>query len=86
MWSSIVDDFVLLDATREAMIEFSIAERSEEIRRSTNEICDRLDRGEKQHAMLGHTWEEALAWRKQIHGELAMPELTAKPEQDKFDV
>jgi GH25 family lysozyme M1 (1,4-beta-N-acetylmuramidase) len=47
IWSTIVDDIIACDMTREDYINMRVEEEKEKITKDINEICDYLDRGEK---------------------------------------
>lgn len=68
IWSSIVDNFIITDATPEEYIQFRIAEESERVRKDITEIVDKLEAGTK----IGYynlSWEEALEEIKERHGD-----------------
>lgn len=67
IWSSIVDNFIITDATPEEYIQFRIAEESERVRKEITEIVDKLEAGTR----IGYynlSWEEALEEIKERHG------------------
>jgi hypothetical protein len=68
VYSTIVDNFVLLDATREDLIE----DRVEECKRRATEEVDRvlseLKSGGRPYYQFTQTFEETCDWIKQIHG------------------
>lgn len=75
-WSSVVDDFVLLDATREEIIQAAITEYTKFITDQVNGICDSFDKGElppSYHKPFVLAWEDALELRKKVHGDSVVP-------------
>lgn len=67
VWSTVVDDFVILHATREEIIEEWVKEETDRIRLAVNEKCDEIDAGRKAYYQFTKTWDEALRWRKEVH-------------------
>lgn len=47
VWSTIVDDIIAYDMTREDYINMRVEEERERFEKDINEICDCLDKGEK---------------------------------------
>lgn len=47
LWSSIVDDFTLIDATPEEVIETLVERQRRQITSHVNTVCSALQRGEK---------------------------------------
>ena len=71
VWSTIVDDFIIIDATPEEIIEIYIEEKSEEIKRSVYEVVDLLDQNKKPfYYSYDMTYEEACELRNRIHGDV----------------
>ena len=67
VWSTIVDNFILDDATKQEYIAIRIKEETEKINETVTRIVDRLDSGKRQsYASL--TWEEALKEIEYRHG------------------
>ena len=68
VWSTLVDDFIITDATPEEYIQFRIEEESIRIRKDILEISDKLNRG----VGVGYfdvTWNQALTTISEKHGE-----------------
>lgn len=80
IWSTIVDHFIMTDATKEEYIQFRIDEESERIRKDINEIVDELDKGQR-HSYRAYTWEEALARLEEIHGNEELQKLLERVEK-----
>jgi len=72
VFSSIVDNFIILDATKQDIIEYYVKEQTHEITMRTNNIIERLEKGEKPYYQFTKTWTMALDWIKQVHGEDAI--------------
>lgn len=67
IWSSIVDDFILDQATKLAVIEFETTNATIELRDRLENVFNKLDKGEK--SPLGMTYDdclEAIAIRKEL--------------------
>lgn len=69
IWSSIVDDFVLVNATREDIIQYYIKESEKNIRLSVYTEMDALDSGERPHAQFTKSFRQAIDWIGEVHGE-----------------
>jgi len=67
IWSTIVDNFIMTDVTKEEYIAFRIQEETERVEKDINDIVDRLDTGQRQ-SYTAHNWEEALRQLEYIHG------------------
>ncbi len=67
-WSSIVSDFVILDATPEQIIAIRVEEARVEITRKVGEVVGKLEKGEASYYQFTKTWDEACAWAKEVHG------------------
>ncbi len=64
LWSSIVDDFIMLDATPDDIIKMEVEEASDDINRRIHKIIDQLDRGEKPYYQHTMTYDEAMQNRR----------------------
>ncbi|MFM9373292.1 hypothetical protein [Streptomyces sp. Da 82-17] len=76
VFSSVVDSFVLLDATPEELTDWYAAEAEREARARTQRLLDRLqERGPQQvygrHAL---TWSDAARLHKEHAPEVPLPE------------
>ena len=67
VWSSLVDDFIITEATPEEYIQFRISEESQRIRKEITEIVDKLDQNIP-IAYFDMTWEKALEKIEKVHG------------------
>ncbi|MDP3910719.1 MAG: hypothetical protein Q8Q14_10035 [Gemmatimonadales bacterium] len=67
VWSSIVNDFVLLDATPEQIIEGRVQASREGHEAQVRRVIKKLAAGEKPYFQFTMTWEEACAWRDKCH-------------------
>jgi len=61
VFSSIVDAFVLLHATREEIIEDWLRDKRERLTEDVNKVCDKLDAGIPAYYQFTKSWEDALA-------------------------
>jgi len=67
IWSSIVDNFIMTDATPEEYIQFRIEEESNRIKKDITEIVEKLEAGTK----IGYydlSWDSALKEIEERHG------------------
>lgn len=78
IWSSIVDDFVFLNATMEDIIQYYVEKFKKDIRISVKTEIDALDGGEKPYAQFTKTFREAIDCIRKVHG----PERQAKREKE----
>jgi len=89
IWSTIVDDFIATDATREEIINDYISERDTSLReeqsKKLNDIMDKLDAGEKPCGGYDHSWQHDLAWAVFIHGDHYVKELTEGLSKEDYD-
>jgi len=67
IWSTIVDTFIMTDATPEEYIAFRIEEETERVKKDLTEIFAKLDKGER-YAHTVYQWDEALKILEEIHG------------------
>lgn len=67
IWSTIVDNFIMTDATPEEYIEFRIKEETERIKREIPEIINKLNNNIKV-GYFDQTWESALERIRKVHG------------------
>lgn len=75
VFSSMVNDFIYINCTKEEIINFFIEEATKEITRGVNEKIDALEKGEKPYYQFTKTWEEALKIIKSIHSQKHVSEL-----------
>ncbi len=70
IWSSIVDDFILVDITKEEYVQFSIVKAEKEVRKDLDEVFKAVDSGHPEMIYLNFamTYEEALERKKEVHG------------------
>ena len=67
IWSSIVDNFIITDCTKEEYIEFAINEEKEKIKEQLNEIFEIIEEGGKPYFQFTKTYEDCLETIKSIH-------------------
>jgi len=70
VWSTVVDDFIRMNMTREKLVKFLVDREEERILSEVNRICDQLDKGEEPYFQFTKSWEEALRIRHSVHGRL----------------
>jgi hypothetical protein len=63
MWSSIVDDFLIVDATEEEIIEWSARDAYEAEQEEMTEIIEALKAG-RRHRRSWISWKEALRTKR----------------------
>jgi hypothetical protein len=68
IWSSIVDDFIFDDITKEEYMEFRLAESKKEVKKDLEEIFDKIDNGKNVYYQFAMTYKDALAWKDRVHG------------------
>lgn len=69
VWSTVVDDFTLLDAKPSEIIEYFLEAEREVLTPRVQDICYRLSlqNGSKPYHQFTMSWEEACALRDRIH-------------------
>jgi hypothetical protein len=68
LWSSVVDAFVLIDATPEEIVEHWLAEEATRLRSRVAEIVQQLNEGKRPYLQFQMSWPEALKTYRDIHG------------------
>ncbi len=71
IFSSVIDDFIILDANKDELIEFYVDSAREEITERFDRMFGYYDRGQTPPIYAGGpsiTWMEAINRRKEIHG------------------
>jgi len=69
VFSSIVDHFIMWDATPEAIIEDRVQEFREQTEKAVRETCRRLDEGDpKVYRQFTMTWDEAIKDIRERYG------------------
>ena len=83
VWSSIVDDFVLVDSTKEGLIRFALREIEQDIRESTDEVIAKLDAGKKPYHQFTCSFDDCLRLIRETHGDGAetLRHFKRKPEE-----
>lgn len=66
IWSSVVNNFVYTNLTREQYIEIRIAEEAQRIKEEIYRIITDLDNGEKPYQIFTKTYEECLEIIKEV--------------------
>ena len=68
IWSSIVDNFILLDAEPEEIVEEFLSSAKQGIKFETDRIFKALNKGDRPYYQFTKTWEEAIKEVKRVHG------------------
>jgi len=69
IWSSVVDDFVLMDATRQDVVNYLLRDSKQQIERHVDSVIGRLTKGEKPAGQFTLTFDEAMRIRNEKGGE-----------------
>jgi len=68
IWSTIVDNFILIDASEEDIVKHFITEATEEIEKDVKHTINELNSGKKPYNRFAMTWKEALKKIEEVHG------------------
>ena len=73
LWSTIVDDFIVLDATPEELVDFAVNEAAKKARENVEDILYHLMAGhpEQIYGQSTMTWQEACLESQRRHGRKA---------------
>ena len=71
VWSSVVDDFILINATPQDIVSDSLDRERERITERVNAVVSRLENNEKPYAQFTMTFGEAVKVIKKRHGKSA---------------
>ena len=69
VWSSIVEDFILLDVSPAEIIEEFVEDSRETIETRVTEIINTLERGEKPYSSFTRTFDQIIDEVKDRHGD-----------------
>ncbi len=64
VWSTVIDDFIIMDATKEEVIQEFVEAERERITDRVNDIIAKLERGEKPYHQFTKTFQELAALRQ----------------------
>lgn len=67
-WSSVVDDFTLIDATKADMIADFVEAETARIHAQVSKVIETLESGGKPYNQFTMTWEECLSSIREVHG------------------
>ena len=67
-WSSIVDDFVMIDATPQDIIDDWVNHEKEQIEKHVYETIEKLEKGDKPYYQFTKTFEQAIEEIRERHG------------------
>lgn len=68
IWSTVVDDFIFVNGTREDIVEFYVEEAVKAAEQGINVTIDKLDKGENPYYQFAYTFDECVRIIKSIHG------------------
>lgn len=68
VWSSVVDDFVLFDATPDDIVNEMVNTERKNISESVRRIIGQLAANDKPYCQFTMSWRECLATIKRLHG------------------
>jgi len=71
IWSSVVDDFTLVDATRDEIIESAVNEFRESMVDKVRKVTEALDDGRKPYFEFTRSFDECIAEIRKRHGDNA---------------
>ena len=66
LWSTVVDDFLMVNATKEQIIKYELKRIIEVEKEECNRIFTAIEEKGRYFSMM--TWEEAQETREEIHG------------------
>jgi hypothetical protein len=69
IWSAIVDDFILLDATEADVVGFFADEYLTTISKRVRQTIEKLKAAEKPYLQFTLTWEQAQRRMREVHDE-----------------
>ena len=72
IYSTVVDNIIYYDITREEWIELRAQEEKERVTENINELCDKIEKGERAYYQFTKSYEEILLRIKVVHGEKEM--------------
>lgn len=68
MWSTIIDDLIVENLTKEQMIDFVVEEKTRFAREETEQIFKDLEDGKKPYSQFQMDYQYMIELRKEIHG------------------
>jgi len=71
VWSTIVDDFIMIDALPEDIIKDRVRTETKRITEKVNQIINQLENGEAPYYQFTQTFQEAVDWIVHVHGKNA---------------
>lgn len=78
VWSTVVDDFILVDALPEDIVSERVQESSERIRKDVTKVIEDLNNGKRPYYQFTVTFEEAVRKIKELHGDAVSLKLLGK--------
>ena len=69
LWSSVCDNFILINASPEEIINYKIERKTESIKNNVMKTISKLKQNEKPYYQFTQTWEDCLETVKNNHGQ-----------------
>lgn len=69
VWSSVVDSFILIDATPDEIVEDYVEKEADRIRDRIETVISQLNSGQKPYHQLTHTFDDCVAIIRELHGD-----------------
>lgn len=69
LWSSIVSDFLMVDATEQDIVDYHVEYYTREMRFAVAAKIIALEKGEPAYHQFSKSWQEALSCMQEIHGQ-----------------
>ena len=68
LWSSVVDDFIMLNATEQHIIDYYLEKEKAKIQASVRATVALIEDGKPPYYQFTKTWAEACAFASVVHG------------------
>lgn len=81
LWSSVVDNFVMYDATEQDIIDEFVDRERERVQRNVQEILDKIKAGEKAYYQFTMSFDEAIETIRERHGDKECEEILYRVER-----
>jgi hypothetical protein len=69
IWSTVVDDFIVVDCSRDEVVQEFIEYEAKQIRDTVAAKLDQIDKGEKAYHQFTQTFDECITRIREIHGD-----------------
>lgn len=67
LWTSVVDDFIAYDCTRQEIIRLYARRAASRAREDIKYILESIDKGEKPYGEFTESWKQLLRTRRSVH-------------------